>query len=141
MNDRNDEFNSPEDAVVREKLAEIYAAPSDPVYWSNLQVRVLSRIADSDAGLWWVFLGRWSRAGIVAAALALMAAGVASAVTRQSDDMFVYQPLMDEGLPASTVQLGTGPITTLERVSSMVGVSEDEAAVRYVLSLVDGSGR
>ncbi len=141
MNDQNTEFTSAEQAIVREKLEQMYAAPSDPAYWSDLQVRILSRISDSDPGLWWVFLGKWSRAGVVAAALALMAAGIASVVTQQADDAFAYSSVLDDGMPVVTTPSVTVPGTTLERVSSMVGLTENEAAVRYVLSLVEGPGR
>jgi len=140
MNDQNNEFTSAEQAIVQEKMQQIYAAPDDPAYWSDLQVRILARIADSDPGLWWVFLGKWSRAGVVAAALALMAAGIASVVTQQADDAFAYS-VLDDGMPVVTAPSVTVPGTTLERVSSMVGLTENEAAVRYVLSLVEGPGR
>ena len=131
MSDTNDEFTTPEDAIVRTKLGEMYAAPSDPAYWSDLQIRILERIADSDPGLWWVFLGRWARAGIVAAALALMAAGLASVATQRGNAELAYQELLNERTPA----------TTLERLSSTVGISEREAALRYVLPPVEGSRR
>jgi hypothetical protein len=141
MNEQNTEFTSEEQQIVQEKLAQIYAAPADPAYWSDLQVRILSRISDSDAGMWWVFLGRWSRAGVVAAALALMAAGIASVVTQQRDELFAEENALDAGMPVVTAPNASVAVTTFERVSSMVGVSEDEAAVRYVLSLLDGTGR
>jgi hypothetical protein len=141
MNEQNTEFTSEEQKIIQEKLAQIYAAPSDPAYWSDLQVRILSRVADSDPGMWWVFLGRWSRAGVVAAALALMAAGVASVMTQQREELFAEENVLDAGMPVVTAPNTNLAVTTFERVSSMVGVSEDEAAVRYVLSLVEGSGR
>jgi hypothetical protein len=131
MRNQDDEVTTAEDAIVREKLGELYAAPTDPAYWSELQVRVLSRIADSDPGLWWVFLGRWARAGIVAAALALMAAGVASVARESAENQLAYQRVLDP----------TTPVTTMERVSATVGISEEEAAIRYVLSLIEGQGR
>jgi hypothetical protein len=131
MNDQNNEFTAAEDAIVREKLGELYAAPADPGYWSELQVRILSRIADSDPGLWWVFLGRWARVGIVAAALALIVAGIASVATERAENQLAYQRVL----------MPTTPVTTLERVSATAGLSEDEAALRYVLSLIEGQGR
>jgi hypothetical protein len=140
MNKQNTEFTPEEQEIVTEKLRQIYAAPSDPAYWSNLQVGVLTRIADSDPGLWWVFLGKWARTGIVAAALALMTAGVVSVMERQNEDQFAYTSVLDDELPVINAPT-TAPLTTFEKVSSMVGVSDDEAAVRYVLALVEGSGR
>ena len=138
MNEKNTEFTAEEQAIVNERLAEIYAAPSDPAYWSDLQIRVLERIADSDPGLWWVVLGKWARAGVVAAALALTAAGITSVVTQQNDDVFADVAVLDEGMPVATLPNTSIPLTTMEKVSSMVGVSDDEAAVRYVMSFVDG---
>lgn len=130
MNENDTPFESPEEEEVRRRLAVMYAAPADPAYWSELQIRILSRIADSDPGLWWVFLGRWARGGIVAAALALMAAGIASVSSRDVENQIAYQSLDDRI-----------PINTLERINATVGLSEEEAALRYVLSIPEGQGR
>jgi hypothetical protein len=132
MNDQKNEFISPEDAAVRDGLANIYAAPSDPAYWSDLQIRILTRIADSDPGLWWMFLGRWARAGIVAAALALMAAGVAAVMNKDEANQIAFQSLLDGERT---------PITAFERVGATAGLSDEEAALRYVLSLTEGLSR
>ena len=130
MNEQNTPL-TPEETEVRGRLAKMYAAPTDPAYWSDLQIRILARIADSDPGMWWVFLGRWARAGIVAAALALMAAGVASVLRQQAEQQVAYQSVLEERIP----------VTTLEKLSASQGISDDEAALRYVLSLPEGSGR
>jgi hypothetical protein len=79
-----------------------------------------------------MFLGRWARAGIAAAAVALIAAGVASVYTQGSDNTLAYAELLN---PDSV------PVTTFERVTATQGISEDEAALRYVLSILEGSGR
>jgi hypothetical protein len=131
MSDQYNEISSPEDAVVSAKLGELYAAPSDPAYWSDLQVRILSRLADSDPGLWWIFLGRWSRAGIVAAALALMAAGVASVLRQDAESQLAYQSVFED----------SPPLTSYDRVLSTAGISERDAAFRYVLSMPEGASR
>jgi hypothetical protein len=131
MNNQSNEFTTEEDAIIRAKLGEIYAVPTDPAYWADLQVRVLSRIADSDPGLWWLFLGRWARAGIVAAAVALMIAGIASVVTSEAENQLAYRSVMEERVPLSTY----------ERVSATGGISTGDAALRYVLSIPDGPGR
>jgi hypothetical protein len=131
MNDQNTEFTTEEDAIIRAKLGEIYAVPADPAYWADLQVRVLARIADSDPGLWWLFLGRWARAGIVAAAVALMIAGIASVVTSEAENRLAYRSVMEERVL----------LTTYEKVSTTGGISTGDAALRYVLSIPEGPGR
>jgi hypothetical protein len=76
-------------------------------------------------------MGRWARAGVVAAALALMAAGVASVVTQRAESRLAYQAAFDDRTP----------LTTYEKVSRTSGISDHEAALRYVLSINEGSGR
>jgi hypothetical protein len=131
MSEQNENFTeTTQDALVTAELAKLYAAPDDPGYWSDLHVRTLARIADSDPGLWWMFLGRWARAGIVAAAAALLVAGIASSVRRSEQNQV-----------AIGLEEGPTPVTAMEKVSAMVGISEEEAALRYVLSLTEGNGR
>lgn len=123
MTGENNELEKTEIAVVQRELGEMYAAPQDPQYWSALQLRILLRIAESDPGLWWVFLGRWARAGVVAAVLALMIAGVASVALQKNEKQIAYQSVIDDRVP----------LTTLERISRTTGISDKEAALRYML--------
>jgi hypothetical protein len=60
-----------------------------------------------------------------------MAAGVASVVNQEAQNQVAYQSVLESRVP----------VTTLERVNETAGMPEDEAALRYVLSIPEGSGR
>ncbi len=64
-----------DDEVVR-GLRSLYAAPAGDAYWNELESRIMARVADVELG-WWTELDRWARPAIAAAAVLLLAAGVA----------------------------------------------------------------
>lgn len=70
-----------------------YAAPDDHGYWRFLERRVMARIASETAREWWSYFPAWSRAGLAAAALALMVAGVAAWQTRKAQEVVAWQEL------------------------------------------------
>jgi hypothetical protein len=75
MTDLRLHSNGDDDEVVR-GLRSLYAAPSGDAYWNELEARIMARVADVELG-WWTELDRWVRPAITAAAVLLLAAGVA----------------------------------------------------------------
>jgi hypothetical protein len=61
-----------DDALTNE-LRAIYAAPQGEAYWTTLEHRIMAALDTEDA--WWTVPDRWLRAGLVAAAAALVIAG------------------------------------------------------------------
>src|SRR6185437_14184614 len=67
-------------------LRQIYAAPAEEGYWSTLAQRIMSRIAGAvEAESWWSPLADWARVGIVAAAAAVIVAGLALTKSREAE--------------------------------------------------------
>jgi len=75
-------------------LRQIYAAPSDESYWRSLEARILTRLSTAPSIAWWDELDRWMRPALVAAAVVLLAAGVALFRTRQLDQQGVYEAML-----------------------------------------------
>ena len=67
--------NNDDDEVVR-GLRSLYAAPAGDAYWNELEARIMSRVADVELG-WWTELDRWIRPALAAAAVLILAAGIA----------------------------------------------------------------
>jgi len=87
--------------VVRE-LRALYAAPAGDAYWNELEARVMSRVADVELG-WWTELDRWARPALAAAAVLLLAAGVAMFRARQAEaDIAAEHMLSSPDVPVST---------------------------------------
>lgn len=71
-----DEHRGPElvrDDALTAALRAIYQKPTGEAYWAALEGRIMARIEESEA--WWSVSDRWLRAGLVAAAAALVLAG------------------------------------------------------------------
>lgn len=77
----------PDDAATRALRAH-YRTPDDPAYWDGLEARIMSAVRDGatratratqPAVEWWHALARWSRPGLAAAALLLVATGALAA--------------------------------------------------------------
>ena len=73
---------SHDDDEVARGLRSLYAAPSGDAYWNELESRIMARVADVELG-WWTELDRWIRPAVAAAAVLLLAAGVAMFRARQ----------------------------------------------------------
>jgi hypothetical protein len=83
-------------------LRALYAAPSGDSYWNELESRIMARVADVELG-WWTELDRWARPAIAAAAVLLLAAGVAMFRAHQSEgDIAVDNMLSSPSVPVST---------------------------------------
>lgn len=93
--------NNDDDEVVR-GLRSLYAAPAGDGYWNELEARIMARVADVELG-WWTELDRWVRPALAAAAVLLVAAGIAMYRARQTEaDIAADQMLSAPPVPAAT---------------------------------------
>jgi hypothetical protein len=93
--------NNDDDEVVR-GLRSLYAAPAGDAYWNELEARIMARVADVELG-WWTELDRWVRPALAAAAVLLLAAGVAMFRARQAEaDIAAENMLSSPAVPVST---------------------------------------
>jgi hypothetical protein len=91
-----------EDDEVVGGLRSLYAPPSGDSYWNELESRIMARVADVELG-WWTELDRWARPAIAAAAVLLLAAGVAMFRAHQTEgDIAVDNMLSSPSVPVST---------------------------------------
>lgn len=93
------------DDDVTRGLRQIYAAPADESYWRDLEARILSRLTSPVAPTigWWDELDRWMRPALVAAAVVLLAAGVAMFRDYQVDQQTTYEAMLTPAtLPVET---------------------------------------
>jgi hypothetical protein len=66
------------DAALARGLDAALAPPGGEGYWDGLEARIMARIATASAEAeWWTVLARWERPALVAAAVLMLAAGVA----------------------------------------------------------------
>ena len=90
----------------------LYAAPAGHAYWNELESRIMSRVAEVELG-WWTELDRWLKPALVAAAILVMAAGVAMFRARQSDTTAAYeelfQPTPVAGAPVEAAAVQRAP--------------------------------
>jgi hypothetical protein len=70
----------------------LYAAPAGHAYWNELESRIMARVAEVELG-WWTELDRWLRPALAAAAILVLAAGVAMFRAHQSDTDSAYEEL------------------------------------------------
>ena len=82
------------DEQVTRGLRQIYAAPTDDAYWRDLQSRILSRLTEPETIAWWDELDRWVRPALVAAAILLLATGVAMVRNYQVEREFAYEAML-----------------------------------------------
>ena len=111
------------DEDITRGLRALYAAP-EGLYWNELEARIMARIAEVDLG-WWAELDRWVRPALLAAALLILAAGVAMFRARELQTQVVYENI----LTPSPVPVETAIRPTLE--------GDREAALRDVLGSPD----
>lgn len=74
-------------------LRRIYAAPIGDDYWRGLEARILSRLTAPTIA-WWDELDRWMRPALAAAAVVLLAAGVAMVRAHQMEQAVAYQSIL-----------------------------------------------
>jgi hypothetical protein len=111
-------FDEGDEEVVR-GLRSLYAAPSGDAYWNELEARIMSRV--SDVELTWISeLDRWVRPALAAAAMLLLAAGVAMFRAKQLED----QIAIDNMLSAPSVPMSTAIRPSLD--------NDRDARIRYL---------
>ena len=93
---------SNDDDEVARGLRSLYAATAGDGYWNELEARIMARVADVELG-WWTELDRWVRPALAAAAVLLMAAGVAMFRAHEVEgDIAAENMLSSPAVPVST---------------------------------------
>lgn len=93
--------DEPGNDVVR-GLRALYAAPAGDGYWNELESRIMARVADVELG-WWTELERWVRPALAAAAVLVIAAGIAMFRAHQAEaDIAAENMLSSPAVPVST---------------------------------------
>ena len=95
MNIVHDDDRDPRDDELHAALRVEYGPPAADSYWAFLERRIMARITAEGTREWWSYFPAWSRMGLAAAALALLAAGVAAWQTRKAQDLVAYQELLE----------------------------------------------
>ena len=91
------------DAQITAGLRKLYAAPTGEGYWRDLQARILSRLTEPEAIAWWDELDRWVRPALVAAAIILVATGIAMVRNYQVQSELAYEDMLTPtALPVET---------------------------------------
>ena len=102
MSDHLRLHGEPDDDVTR-GLRQIYAAPQGDAYWRGLEARILSHLTSAPAPSWSDELHALMRPALVAAALVMMAAGVALFRAHQVDQELAYEAMLTPtSLPVET---------------------------------------
>jgi len=121
MSDHLRLHGEPDDDVTR-GLRQIYAAPKEDGYWRSLEARILSHLVSAPSSSWSDELQGLMRPALVAAAVVLMAAGVALFRAHQADQEFAYESMLTPT---------TLPVETAVRP---VGQGKREGTFRYLMS-------
>jgi hypothetical protein len=90
------------DGKITDGLRALYAPPDDS-YWRTLEAKILSRLTEPPTVEWWDELDRWMRPALVAAAVVLLATGVAMVRSYQEEQEVAYEAMLTPtSLPAET---------------------------------------
>ncbi len=99
------------DPRITRALRDIYAAPADSGYWRDLEARILSRLTEPSYRIgWWDELDRWMRPALVAAAVVLLAAGVALFRQHQVEQQVAYDAMLTPAPAALPVETAVRPV-------------------------------
>ena len=82
------------DDEVTRGLRRLYAAPEGDSYWRGLEARILSRLTSAPSIGWWDELDHWMRPALAAAAVVLLAAGVAMFRAYQVEQDTTYEAML-----------------------------------------------
>ena len=106
-----------EDDDTTRALRKVYAAPESETYWHGLEARILSRLTET-AHIrfgWWDELDRWMRPALVAAAVVLLAAGVAMFREHQVEQEVAYEAMLTPAPSALPVETAVRPVLQEQR--------------------------
>ena len=98
------EFPTGADGEITPHLRALYRAPEDAAYWdaldARIQARILGRAVETPA--WWQVLGEWSRVGLLAAGLTVVAVGLAAMRSAHAETRAAYEIVLEASpaLPA-----------------------------------------
>lgn len=95
MNIVHDDDRDPRDDELHAALRLVYHTPSEDSYWAFLERRIMARITSEGAREWWSYFPAWGRAGLAAAALALLVAGVAAWQTGKTQEVAEWHELLE----------------------------------------------
>lgn len=123
MNIVHDDDRDPRDEELNAALRVEYSLPAGSSYWAFLERRIMARITADGTREWWSHFPAWSRAGLAAAALALLVAGVAAWQTRKAEDLVAFQELLESPGEVPIIESAGG-----ERASRR------EATLRYLIT-------
>ena len=91
------------DDEVTRGLRQVYAAPAGDSYWRALEARILSRLTTAPSIGWWDELDHWMRPALAAAAVVLIASGVAMFRAYQVEQDTTYEAMLTPtSLPVET---------------------------------------
>lgn len=110
-----------EDGDITRALRALYAAPVGDAYWTELEAKVMRRLGTLELP-WWGELDRWIRPAVVAAAVLLLAAGVAMLRARQEETRLAYDAIL---------QPSAVPVETAIRPAFQ---DDRQAAVRFLFT-------
>ena len=102
-------------------LRQIYAAPREDAYWRDLEARILSHLTSAPV-TWLDELDHWARPALVAAAVVILAAGVAVFRAYQVDQQVTYEAM----LTPTTLPVETAVRPVLQ--------GQREATFRYLMT-------
>ena len=112
-------LHSNEDGDVTRGLRALYAAPAGDAYWNELESRIMARVADVELE-WWSELDRWVRPALAAAAVLVLAAGVAMFRAEADDSQITYESMLN----SQATPVATGVRPTLQ--------DDKEAVIRFL---------
>ena len=113
------ELHSNEDDDVTRGLRALYAAPAGDAYWNELESRIMARVADVELE-WWSELDRWVRPALAAAAVLILAAGIAMFRAQADDSQIVYETMLN----SQSTPVATGVRPTLQ--------DDKDAVIRFL---------
>src|SRR3954468_360914 len=99
------------DSRITGALRRLYAAPTDAEYWRSLEARILSRLTDASYRIgWWDELDRWMRPALVAAAVVLLASGIALVREHEMEQQVAYDAMLTPAPSALPVETAVRPV-------------------------------
>lgn len=114
-------FPAGEDGEVTRELRAIYAAPASEAYWTELEGRIMNRVLELQLD-WRAELAHWARPALAAAAVALLAAGIALFRHHRAEAELAYDNILSP--TPIPVETAVRPIPQGKR----------EATLRYLIA-------
>ncbi len=110
------------DETVVRALRALYATPGGDAYWDGLEARIMAEVAAEPGSVWPLF-ARWAPAGLIAAAVALLMAGMTLYRTSTREASVAYEAAVRGAAPMA-----------VQTVSARPGTPVREATFEYVIT-------